>query len=187
MTPLKPIGGSRSDQPSTAVTAANAIRRQPLTLEVRLTLALAFAAAVSCGAILGITFLVHRSFAPPHRATALVSAIYPAGTFTVNLLDGAMLKVAMGFEIAPADNASAGSLGRESLALRLEALQRQIAQGEARYRDAVIQVLSGKRLDELMTPLGKDELKLQILKALNARGLSGGQFTGVYFSEFTLQ
>ena len=184
---MKPMGGSRSDQPSTAVTAANAIRRQPWSLEVRLTLALAFAALVSCAAILGITFWVHHSFVPPHRPTVLISSIYPAGHFTVNLLDGAVLKVAIGFEFSPEGGASARSLGHGALALRLEAMQRQIAQAEARYRDAIIQVLTSKRSYDVLTPSGKDALKEQLLEALNARGLPGGQFTGLYFSEFTLQ
>lgn len=56
----------------------------------------------------------------------------------------------------------------------------------APVRDAIIQVMSSKRFSELVTPAGKDQLKADMIAAVNKR-LEHAEVTNVYFSEFAMQ
>lgn len=57
---------------------------------------------------------------------------------------------------------------------------------KAPLRDALITVMSSKRLGELSAPGGKDELKTEIMAACN-KHLEEAKVTNVYFNEFAMQ
>lgn len=167
--------------------AAAAVRRRPWSLEAKLTLGLALLTLLSVGAILGLTFWVHRSFSPPQRVEVLGSSLYPIGGFTVNLLDGFVLKTSISLEFSPQGNGRVRAGARDFRVGQIDSLRRRLSDAEARYRDAIIRILSGKKSNAVLTPASKEELKKEILEELNERGLPGGRFVGLYFSEFMLQ
>ena len=53
-------------------------------------------------------------------------------------------------------------------------------------KDSVISVLSSKTPDEVLTPEGKLELKLEIIKRIN-QSLTSGVVTEMFFTEFVVQ
>jgi len=60
--------------------------------------------------------------------------------------------------------------------------------GDARVRDAVIQVMSGKHFAELIRPKGKEMLKKDIIAAVNhSMKDEDMKVVDVYFSEFAMQ
>ncbi len=70
--------------------------------------------------------------------------------------------------------------------------------GDPRIRDAVIQTMSGKHFAELVDPKGKEELKSDIIEAVNKRFAEKAENSDngkekqpkaveVYFSEFAMQ
>lgn len=62
------------------------------------------------------------------------------------------------------------------------------ASSDPRVRDAVIEVLSSKHFAQLVDPKGKDELKKEVIGAVNERlKESGGKAVDVYFNEFAMQ
>ena len=63
-----------------------------------------------------------------------------------------------------------------------------IKEKEALVRDAVIQVLSSKRADDLLTNTGKTALKEELVEAINtALDFPDPPVVGVYFTEFIIQ
>ena len=70
--------------------------------------------------------------------------------------------------------------------------------GDPRIRDAVIQTMSGKHFNELVDPKGKEELKKEIMEAVNERFKEKAESSEkgkdkqikaieVFFSEFAMQ
>lgn len=54
--------------------------------------------------------------------------------------------------------------------------------------DAIIRVLSSKRAQEVLTPDGKEQLKQELIEAVNeAIGLDEGPVVNIYFTEFIIQ
>lgn len=70
-------------------------------------------------------------------------------------------------------------------------LGREIGKGEdappvAELRDTILSVLSQCKADDLLTEAGKDKLKSDLLRALQAR-VPGQKVDEVYFTEFLIQ
>ena len=62
------------------------------------------------------------------------------------------------------------------------------AEKEAQIRDAIINTLSAKSAAEVLNPDGKDQLKEDLVEAINeALGLEEGPVVNVYFKEFLVQ
>jgi len=57
---------------------------------------------------------------------------------------------------------------------------------DPKVRDAVIQVLSSKQMSDLAGAEGKEKLKQEIIKAVNAR-MEKAKVKDVYFNEFAMQ
>ena len=102
------------------------------------------------------------------------SASLPLGEFVVNLADrGAMryLKTTIVLEvrgtIKPGGEGEGGG-------------------ADPKVRDAVIEILSSKRFAELTAPGGKNQLRKDIMGAVNKR-LEDAKVVDVYFNEFAMQ
>jgi len=101
-------------------------------------------------------------------------ASLPLGEFVVNLADpGAMryLKTTIVLEVR--GTIKSGGEGEGGGA-------------DPKVRDAVIEVLSSKRMAELTAPGGKDQLRKDIMTAVNKR-LEDAKVVDVYFNEFAMQ
>lgn len=57
---------------------------------------------------------------------------------------------------------------------------------QTKVRDALIQTLSSKKFNQLLEPKGKEELKKEIIAAVNER-LEGAEVVEVLFNEFAMQ
>lgn len=62
----------------------------------------------------------------------------------------------------------------------------ELASRLPQIKDAVIGVLSSKAPDEVLTPEGKLELKLELVKRIN-QSLTSGVVTEMFFTEFVVQ
>ena len=63
-----------------------------------------------------------------------------------------------------------------------------MAKKDAQVRDAIIRVLSSKKVDEVLTIDGKEQLKEELVEALNeALGTAEPSIRAVYFTEFIVQ
>ena len=99
---------------------------------------------------------------------SFVGKIIPLETFIVNL---------------------AGSKGRRVAKVNMELeisgenLTTEIEQRKAQIRDMIIILLSGKTYDQVATKEGKDQLREEIMKTVNAF-LTKGKIKQVYFTEF---
>lgn len=68
------------------------------------------------------------------------------------------------------------------------ALPPQIKDKEPQVRDAIIQVLSSKRAEDLLTATGKQALKEELVEAINtALDFPDVAVVGVFFTEFIIQ
>jgi len=76
------------------------------------------------------------------------------------------------------------------ISITLEVANQQVLQEiqkkEPIIRDAIIEIVSGKISDEIRTPEGREQLKLEILKRINTILTKGG-VRNVYFTEFVIQ
>ncbi|GAB6066532.1 flagellar basal body-associated FliL family protein [Aquifex pyrophilus] len=76
------------------------------------------------------------------------------------------------------------------ISITLEVANQQVLQEvqkkEPVIRDAIIEIVSSKTSNELRTPEGREELKLEILKRINTILAKGG-VRNVYFTEFVIQ
>ncbi len=122
----------------------------------------------------------------------------------VNLSDtSSYLKVTMLIEydsavIARAEAAEAGggkggghgggASGGEEGGEKAGGLPGPLAKREPMIKDAVIRVLSSKKVEELLTTEGKEKLKEELVEAINeASGLEEGAVVNLYFTEFIIQ
>lgn len=54
--------------------------------------------------------------------------------------------------------------------------------------DSIIRVLSSKKAEDVLSPEGKEDLKQQLIEAINeATGLDEGPIVNIYFKEFIIQ
>lgn len=69
-----------------------------------------------------------------------------------------------------------------------DALPPMLKSKEPILRDALLRVMSSKKIDDVLTPDGKDRLKSEIIEAANtALGFDEAPITNVYFTEFVVQ
>lgn len=103
------------------------------------------------------------------ESAANVSVMYPLDTFTVNLLsdDGNdhYLKVDMDLEIQGSD------------------LDPELDEKKAELRDIIIEILSSKSMEEVVTTNEKSALKQEIIAQIN-RHLAKSKVINVYFTNF---
>jgi len=100
-----------------------------------------------------------------------IGPIYPLDPFTVNLLSNGgsrYLKCKIDLELDSPE------------------LQQEIDKKVAPIRDAIIEILSSKTVEELLTSKGKEKVKEEIKRRLNSM-LSTGEIKNVYFTEFVIQ
>ncbi|MBX7139187.1 MAG: flagellar basal body-associated FliL family protein [Oligoflexia bacterium] len=113
-------------------------------------------------------------------------------TIIVNLSENAsFLKVKMTIEYDPeilakysGEGGGGGGAGGEGEG----GMPPLFAEKEAQIRDAIINTLSAKSAAEVLNPDGKDQLKEDLVEAINeALGLEEGPVVNVYFKEFLVQ
>ncbi len=112
----------------------------------------------------------HGGAAPAGGATPGVSSMYPLEPFIVNIYDGQelrYLKVKVEIEMSAAV--------KGELDARL-----------APIRDAILILLSAKTLQDIQDVQGKNQLKEEIMTALN-KILPPGKIAKVYFTDFVVQ
>jgi len=116
----------------------------------------------------------------------------PLDTIIVNLSENSsFLKVKMTLEydpeiIARAEKAEKGGGGAGEG--KEGGMPPLLASKEAKMRDAIINVLSSKTPAEVLTNEGKENLKQELVEAINqALGFEEGPIVGVYFNEFLVQ
>lgn len=100
-----------------------------------------------------------------------VSNIYPLEPFIVNIYDGQelrYLKVKVEMEMAT------------------PALKSELDARLAPIRDAVLVLLSTKTLQDIQDVQGKNQLKDEILTAVNKQ-ITSGKITKIYFTDFVVQ
>lgn len=109
--------------------------------------------------------------------------------FLVNLKDKTWLKVSLALGIAEGAELHAAGGGHGEGA----------ATDDPKMRDIIIQVLTSKQLDDIVSPEGKEQLKADILAKLNGsygehqgehgkgEGGASGPFLEVYFTAFSYQ
>jgi flagellar protein FliL len=67
-------------------------------------------------------------------------------------------------------------------------LPHMILKREPMIKDAIIRVLSSKKVEELLTSDGKEKLKEELVEAINeAIGLEESPIVNIYFTEFIIQ
>jgi len=108
-----------------------------------------------------------------YNASSLVKMgpIYPLDPFIVNLLSA---------------NADRYLKCKIDLELSSAKLQKEINKKLPAIRDMIIQILSSKSVEEVITAQGKEKLKEEIKRKINSI-LTTGQITHVYFTEFVIQ
>lgn len=67
-----------------------------------------------------------------------------------------------------------------------EKVQNEVQQYMPAIRDAIIDLLSSKYYNEIRTPEGRERLKIEMLKRLNAL-IPGGGIRNIYFTSFVVQ
>jgi len=102
---------------------------------------------------------------------AQMGPIYPLDKFIVNLLS---------------NNSERYLKCKISLELDAPDLQKELDKKLPAVRDMIIQILSSKTVEEIQTARGKEKLKEEIKRKLNAM-LTTGEIKHVYFTEFVIQ
>jgi flagellar FliL protein len=100
-----------------------------------------------------------------------IGPMYPMNEFIVNLLSESgsrYLKVSLDIE------------------LDSEALAAEMDKKKSLIRDIIIRVLSSKTFEEVSTMKGKERLKDEIVKKINAI-LADGQIRDIFFTDFVVQ
>jgi flagellar FliL protein len=110
------------------------------------------------------------------------------GSKVVNLADPGgyrYLRVSLVLEMSPAANPSP-ALKEEDRKKAEQAVRDGITQQRPMVDDAVVGVLSNKAFGDIFTLQGKEDLKQELLQAINER-LSGPEVAHVYFTDFVIQ
>ncbi len=97
--------------------------------------------------------------------------MYDLGSFLVNLADK-----------------NANTYAKVSITLELsnQKVKEEVVKRLPIIKDAVINLLSSKTYDEIRTPEGKEELRLELIKRINAILVTGG-VQNIYFTQFIVQ
>ena len=113
----------------------------------------------------------HGAAAGGKEGAAAATTIYPLDPFIVNIYDGQelrYLKVKVELEMAS------------------PAVKTELDARLAPIRDAVLVLLSTKTLQEIQDVQGKNQLKEEILAAIN-KNIPPGKIAKVYFTDFVVQ
>lgn len=119
-------------------------------------------------------FLTHKKKESTKQmvvAPKKLGVMYDLGSFLVNLADK-----------------NANTYAKVSITLELsnEKVQQEVVKRLPIIKDAVINLLSSKTYDEIRTPEGKEELRLELIKRINAILVTGG-VQNIYFTQFIVQ
>ncbi len=97
--------------------------------------------------------------------------MYDLGSFLVNLADK-----------------NANTYAKVSITLELsnQKVKEEVVKRLPIIKDAVINLLSSKTYDQIRTPEGKEELRLELIKRINAILVTGG-VQNIYFTQFIVQ
>jgi flagellar FliL protein len=119
-------------------------------------------------------FLTHKKKESTKQmvvAPQKLGVMYNLGSFLVNLADK-----------------NANTYAKVSITLELsnEKVQQEVVKRLPIIKDAVINLLSSKTYDEIRTPEGKEELRLELIKRINAILVTGG-VQNIYFTQFIVQ
>jgi len=97
--------------------------------------------------------------------------MYDLGSFLVNLADK-----------------NANTYAKISITIELsnQKVQEEVVKRLPIIKDAVINLLSSKTYNEIRTPEGKEELRLELIKRINAILVTGG-VQNIYFTQFIVQ
>lgn len=108
------------------------------------------------------------------------------GTFIVNLSDNAsFLKVRITVEFHEAKHGEGGG-GHGGEGAGKSDLPEPFGSREPIVRDAIIRVMSSKRAEDVLNVEGKEELREELIDALN-EALQADAVTALYFQEFIIQ
>lgn len=107
----------------------------------------------------------------PPVAPQKIGIMYNLGSFLVNLADK-----------------NANTYAKVSITLELsnQKVQEEVVKRLPIIKDAVINLLSSKTYDQIRTPEGKEELRLELIKRINAILITGG-VQNIYFTQFIVQ
>ncbi|ACG57340.1 flagellar basal body-associated protein FliL [Hydrogenobaculum sp. Y04AAS1] len=119
-------------------------------------------------------FLIHKKRESTKQmvvASQKLGVMYNLGSFLVNLADK-----------------NANTYAKVSITLELsnEKVQQEVVKRLPIIKDAIINLLSSKTYDEIRTPEGKEELRLELIKRINAILVTGG-VQNIYFTQFIVQ
>lgn len=119
-------------------------------------------------------FLTHKKKESTKQmvvAPQKLGVMYNLGSFLVNLADK-----------------NANTYAKVSITLELsnKKVQQEVVKRLPIIKDAVINLLSSKTYDEIRTPEGKEELRLELIKRINAILVTGG-VQNIYFTQFIVQ
>ena len=119
-------------------------------------------------------FLTHKKKESTKQmvvAPQKLGVMYNLGSFLVNLADK-----------------NANTYAKVSITLELsnQKVQQEVVKRLPIIKDAVINLLSSKTYDEIRTPEGKEELRLELIKRINAILVTGG-VQNIYFTQFIVQ
>jgi Flagellar basal body-associated protein len=119
-------------------------------------------------------FLTHKKKESTKQmvvAPQKLGVMYDLGSFLVNLADK-----------------NANTYAKVSITLELsnQKVEKEVVKRLPIIKDAVINLLSSKTYDEIRTPEGKEELRLELIKRINAILVTGG-VQNIYFTQFIVQ
>jgi flagellar FliL protein len=119
-------------------------------------------------------FLTHKKKESTKQmvvAPQKLGVMYNLGSFLVNLADK-----------------NANTYAKVSITLELsnQKVEKEVVKRLPIIKDAVINLLSSKTYDEIRTPEGKEELRLELIKRINAILVTGG-VQNIYFTQFIVQ
>lgn len=119
-------------------------------------------------------FLTHKKKESTKQmvvAPKKLGVMYDLGSFLVNLADK-----------------NANTYAKVSITLELsnEKVKQEVVKRLPIIKDAVINLLSSKTYNEIRTPEGKEELRLELIKRINAILITGG-VQNIYFTQFIVQ
>ena len=113
----------------------------------------------------------------------------PVSTKIINLAEQGgkrYIRVSMTLEFAPGDAAAFLKMTGEAKTLFVEEFNTEINSKVPIIDDIIITLLSQKTFDDLYTALGKEELKKQIVEAINKQ-VPDVNVLAVYFTEFVVE
>lgn len=184
-----PPSSSENQEPEVVQPKA---KRSPQALLVGLTAVSLIAAASTGGALWYYTLGPGKAQTVNHAElkTAKTGALVDLGPFVVNLgniNDRRYLRMALSIDFQTRDPefTEANSLERTSW---IGEFKNELKTKEAAFKDVVVTTLSAKNPQSLGTPMGKEELKADLIAKLNLQlDDSETSVFDVYFTDFVIQ